>query len=318
VAPLGQTSLDVSRIGLGLAALGRPAYINLGHAGDLAGDTDVDALRARAHEVLDAAYAAGVRYFDAARSYGRAEEFLGSWLAERGLGPPGVSVGSKWGYTYTADWRADVDVHEVKDLTLATLRRQVEETRSHLGAALGLYQIHSATVDSGVLDDHGVLDELARLRAEEGWYTGLSVTGPGQGETVLRALEVGGFDCVQATWNVMEPSAGPALQAAHQAGLGVIVKEGVANGRLTARGDAPVLVQVAAELGVAADALALGCVLAQPWADVVLSGASTVEMVQSNLGALEVAVSGDTLARLAALSEDPECYWETRSKLAWN
>jgi aryl-alcohol dehydrogenase-like predicted oxidoreductase len=318
VAPLGQTSLDVSRIGLGLAALGRPAYINLGHAGDLAGDTDVDALRARAHEVLDAAYAAGVRYFDAARSYGRAEEFLGSWLAERGLGPPGVSVGSKWGYTYTADWRVDVDVHEVKDLTLATLRRQVQETRSHLGAALGLYQIHSATVDSGVLDDRGVLDELARLRAEDGWYTGLSVTGPRQAETVLRALGVGGFDCVQATWNLMEPSAGPALQDAHRAGLGVIIKEGVANGRLTARGDAPVLVDVAAELGVAPDALALACVVAQPWVDVVLSGASTVQMVQSNLGALEIAVGGDTLARLAALSEDPERYWETRSKLAWN
>jgi aryl-alcohol dehydrogenase-like predicted oxidoreductase len=318
VAPLGQTSLDVSRVGLGLAALGRPAYINIGHAGDLAGDTDVDALRARAHEVLDAAYAAGVRYFDAARSYGRAEEFLGSWLAERGLGPPGVSVGSKWGYTYTADWRVDVDVHEVKDLTLATLRRQVQETRSHLGAALGLYQIHSATVDSGVLDDRGVLDELARMRTEEGWYTGLSVTGPRQAETVLRALEVGGFDCVQATWNLMEPSAGPALEAAHRAGLGVIIKEGVANGRLTARGDAPVLVDVAAELGVAPDALALACVVAQPWVDVVLSGASTGQMVQSNLRALEIAVGGDTLARLAALSEDPERYWETRSKLAWN
>ena len=36
-------------------------------------------------EVLDAAYGAGVRYFDAARSYGRAEQFLGSWLRARGL-----------------------------------------------------------------------------------------------------------------------------------------------------------------------------------------------------------------------------------------
>ena len=316
--PLGHTSLDVSRIGLGLAALGRPAYINLGHADDLMGDTGVDALRARAHEVLDAAYAAGVRYFDAARSYGRAEEFLGSWLADRGLGPPGVSVGSKWGYTYTADWRVDVEVHEVKDLTLATLRRQAQETRAHLGGALGLYQIHSATLDSGVLEDRGVRDELARLRAEEGWFTGLSVTGPRQGETVLRALETGGFDCVQATWNVMEPSAGPALEAAHEAGLGVIIKEGVANGRLTARGDAPVLAEVAGELGVTPDALALACVLAQPWVDVVLSGASTVAMIRSNLAALDVTVPGEAFARLTTLAEDPEEYWETRSKLAWN
>lgn len=318
MAPLGQTSLDVSRVGLGLAALGRPGYINLGHAGDLAGDTDVDALRARAHEVLDAAFASGVRYFDAARSYGRAEEFLGSWLSSRQLGPPQVSVGSKWGYTYTADWQVGAEVNEVKDLTLATLRRQEQETRSHLGGVLGLYQIHSATLDSGVLEDDAVRDELARLRAEEGWFTGLSVTGPRQGETVLRALEVGGFDCVQATWNLMEPSVGPALQDARAAGVGVIIKEGVANGRLTARGDAPLLVKVAGELGVAPDALALACVVAQPWVDVALSGASTVAMVQSNLDALHVEVGGEVLERLAPLAEDPEMYWQERSELPWN
>ena len=317
MATLGQTTLEVSPVGLGLAALGRPGYINVGHAEDLGAHRDVAALRARAHEVLDAARAAGVRYFDAARSYGRAEEFLGSWLDERGLAPPEVSVGSKWGYTYTADWRVDVDVHEVKDLSIQTLRRQEAETRSHLGAALGLYQIHSATLDSGVLEDRAVLDELARLRSG-GLYIGLSVTGPRQGDTVLRALEVGGFDTVQATWNLLEPSAGPALAAAHAAGLGVIVKEAVANGRLTERGDARVLREVARELEVSSDALALAAVLAQPWVGVVLSGASTVSQVQSNLGALEVSVPADAVERLRALAEPPEQYWETRSELAWN
>ena len=163
-----------------------------------------------------------------------------------------------------------------------------------------------------------MLEELARLRAEEGWFTGLSVTGPTQGETVLRALEVGGFDCVQATWNLMEPSVGPALEAAHQAGLGVLIKEGVAYGRLTARGDAPLLLEVAGELGVELVALALAGALAQPWVDVVLSGASTVAMLQSNLRALEVQVSGEVLERLAPLAEQPDAYWHERSELAWN
>jgi aryl-alcohol dehydrogenase-like predicted oxidoreductase len=316
VAVLGKTNLQVSRIGLGLAALGRPGYITVGHSDDLGAHKDVAALRARAHEVLDAAYAAGVRYFDAARSYGRAEEFLGSWLDERGLGPPAVSVGSKWGYTYTADWRVDADVQEVKDLSIETLRRQEAETRSHLDGALGLYQIHSATLDSGVLDDRAVRDELARLRAG-GLYIGLSATGPRQGDTIMRALEVGGFDAVQATWNLMEPSAGPALAAAHAAGLGVIVKEAVANGRLTERGDAGVLLAAAGEVGASPDALALACVLAQPWVDVVLSGASTVPQLRSNLSALEVSVPDDVVERLGALAEPPEAYWEQRSELPW-
>jgi len=314
---LGHTSLEVSRVGLGLAALGRPGYINIGHSHDVNGRTDVDAMRANAHVVLDAAYAGGVRYFDAARSYGRAEEFLGSWLAERELSPPAVGVGSKWGYTYTAGWRTDAECNEVKDLSIDTLRRQEEETRQLLGSRLGLYQIHSATLESGVLDDPDVLEELARLRAG-GLLIGLTVTGPRQADTIARALEVGGFDAVQATWNLLEPSVGPALAAAHSAGLGVIVKEAVANGRLTARGDVPQLTDAAAQMGVSPDALALAAVLAQPWVDVVLSGAATAGMTASNVAALDVAVDPETLERLGGLAEDPDGYWERRSALSWN
>lgn len=314
---LGQTGLAVTRIGLGLASLGRPGYINLGHAGDLEGDTAVATLEARAHAVLDAAWAGGVRYFDAARSYGRAEAFLASWLARRGLSPGQLTVGSKWGYTYTAEWRVDAEVHEVKELSLETLCHQEEESRGLLGAHLQLYQIHSATLESGVLEDRAVLDELARLRAG-GMRIGLMTTGPRQAETIRRALQVGAFDAVQATWNLLDRSAGPALADARAAGLGVIVKEAVANGRLTERGDVPALREVAAQAGVGADALALAAVLAQPWVDVVLSGATTVAMLESNLRALSADVDGAVLERLASVREDPEAYWRRRSELAWN
>jgi aryl-alcohol dehydrogenase-like predicted oxidoreductase len=126
---LGKTGLVVSRLGLGLAALGRPGYINLGHAGDLGRDYDVAAMEAKAHAVLDAAWDAGVRYFDAARSYGRAEAFLSSWLSSRGLSPGEVTVGSKWGYTYTAGWNVKAERHEVKDHALGTLRCQAAESK---------------------------------------------------------------------------------------------------------------------------------------------------------------------------------------------
>jgi aryl-alcohol dehydrogenase-like predicted oxidoreductase len=312
ITTLGMTGLTVTRIGLGLAALGRPGYINLGHAGDLAGHTDVVSLEQAAHEVLDAAYDAGVRYFDAARSYGRAEAFLSSWLAARGLGREDVTVGSKWGYRYTADWRTDAEVHEVKELTAENLRRQLAETRELLGDHLRLYQIHSATAESGVLDDPDVRGELAALRGS-GAFIGLSTTGPNQAQTIERALQVGGFDSVQATWNLLERSAGPALAAAHDAGLGVIVKEALANGRLTDRGDVPELTAAAREAGTTPDALALAAVLAQPWVDVVLSGAATVEQLESNLGAL-----GAAPQRLDDVVEDPEAYWHERGELPWN
>ncbi len=314
---LGNTNLEVTPIGLGLAALGRPGYINLGHASDLAGHTDVESMERAAHAVLDAAYAGGVRYFDAARSYGRAEAFLGSWLSERGLSPDDVTVGSKWGYTYTADWHVDAKVNEVKDLSVATLRRQIDESQELLGDHLELYQIHSATVQSGVLDDPEVLFELGKLRAS-GMAIGFTATGPHQAETIERALEVGEFDAVQATWNLLERSAGPALAAAHEAGLGVIVKEALANGRLTTRGDVPELATVARITGRTEDAIAIAAVLAQPWVDVVLSGAATVDQLHSNLVALALDLGPELMKRLDAIGEDPETYWEERSELAWN
>ena len=63
--PLGRTGLVASCIGLGLAALGRPGYINVGHGDDLDHQYDVAAMEARCHAVLDAAWESGVRYFDA-------------------------------------------------------------------------------------------------------------------------------------------------------------------------------------------------------------------------------------------------------------
>jgi aryl-alcohol dehydrogenase-like predicted oxidoreductase len=317
VHTLGRTNLPVSPLGLGLAALGRPGYINVGHGDDLGVQKDVAELERNTHAVLDAAYEGGIRYFDAARSYGRAEEFLASWLERRGLSPGAVIVGSKWGYTYTADWRVDAEVHEVKDLSLATLQRQLAESRALLGRHLRLYQIHSATLESGVLDDRALLEELARLR-ETGLAIGLTVTGPHQSETIERGLDVGIFDTVQATWNLLEQSASPALAAAHEAGLGVIVKEALANGRLTGRGDVAPLKELAERSGTTPDALALTAALAQPWADVVLSGAATVETLRSNLAALELELDAQLALELAELAEEPARYWEERAALPWN
>jgi aryl-alcohol dehydrogenase-like predicted oxidoreductase len=322
---LGQTGLPVSEIGLGLAAIGRPGYINLGRERDLGPDRSVETLRQRAHSLLDAACAGGIRYFDVARSYGLAEDFLASWLEGRGFPPGQVTVGSKWGYRYTAGWQVGAEVNEIKDHSLANLQRQLGESRALLGERLNLYQIHSATLESGVLQDRQVLAELGRL-AEAGLAIGLTVSGPHQADVVRRALEirVDGrtlFASLQATWNLLEPSVGPALAEAGQAGWGVIVKEALANGRLassTATGAPPApLVAVSRRLGRTADAVAIAAALAQPWSDVVLSGAVTLGQLGSNLAASEVTVTADDLAELATLAEPPQLYWGTRASLAW-
>jgi aryl-alcohol dehydrogenase-like predicted oxidoreductase len=325
---LGASGLKVSPLGLGLAALGRPAYINVGHGDDVGDERGVAAMEELAHGVLDAAWDGGVRYFDAARSYGRAEDFLASWLERRGVTPEDAVVGSKWGYTYTAGWRVDADEHEVKDHALSVLRRQWRESREELGAHLDLYQVHSVTRDGRTLDDRPLLEALAGLKGE-GVRIGLSTSGAGQAEVIERAAEIAVdgvrlFDTVQATWNLLERSAGSALASARASGMGVIVKEALANGRLTARNDElgfdrqrARLADQAARLATTVDALALAAALAQPWADVVLSGATTVEQAASNLRAPNVVWDDEATSALAAIAEDPASYWRRRAALAW-
>ncbi|MET9439662.1 aldo/keto reductase [Streptomyces sp. NPDC006610] len=320
-ARLAAATTPTCHIGLGLAAVGRPGYINLGRDADLGADRSVEALRVRTHQLLDAAYAQGVRYFDAARSYGRSEEFLAGWLEAR-PDVDDVVIGSKWGYTYTADWSTDAERHEVKDHGLATYERQRAETDALLGDRLDLYQIHSVTPDSPALTDRELHARLADAAAR-GVGVGFSTSGPRQADAIRAALAVtvGGeplFRTVQSTYNALETSAAPALAEAHDAGLTVIVKEGMANGRLAGPHAPGVLRAVAQETDLGCDAVALALILRQPWAGVVLSGAATVEQLASNLHAAVVDLDEDRLTRLARLAEEPETYWERRARLRWH
>jgi len=291
----------------------------------------------RCHQLLDAGYTAGITYVDAARSYGLAETFLASWLSARRLAPIDVTIGSKWGYVYTGEWRIDAPVHEVKDLSLTTLQSQITESRGLLGQHLQLYQIHSATLESGVLERADLIRELSRLRSS-GLAIGLTVSGPKQGDVIRRALDVqvdgvNPFQVVQATWNLLETSASAALTEAKSQGWGVIVKEVLANGRLTegsadlqvrpdsrssadleVRRDSSELRRRAKALGTTVDVVAMAAALAQPWADVVLSGAVTTDQLRRNISALGFLSAVDGLPSVA---EPPEQYWTGRSALKW-
>jgi aryl-alcohol dehydrogenase-like predicted oxidoreductase len=331
-----------ARLGLGLAALGRPGYVTLNHASDLGGSYDPSSMESHAHDVLDAAFDAGVRYIDAARSYGRAEDFLASWLRKRAIKPGEITVASKWGYTYTAGWSTSATQHEIKDHSLAAYLRQLDESAERLGPYLSLYQIHSVTAESKTLEDDALIDAIAKLR-EKGIRAGLSVSGAGQDIAIRRSIEVRRdgervFDSVQATWNLLERGAESALGEAHDAGMKVVVKESLANGRLAGEGgggkrDAgsgkrdeddvlfPAVVRIRAlaeSRGTTIEMLALGAALSRPWADVVLSGAATVAQIKSSVAALELVYDNELDERLRSISVSSADYWRARTSFRWN
>ncbi|HAS45444.1 MAG TPA: aldo/keto reductase [Microscillaceae bacterium] len=326
---LGKIGPRVSRIGLGLAALGRPGYINLGHAEDLQQNYNAQAMQWHTCKMLDLAWELGIRYFDVARSYGKAETFLGFWLKNKSHKVEEPFVSSKWGYTYTANWKVNAQVHEIKEHSVTVLQKQILETRQQLGVNPDLYQIHSATLESKVLDNTQVLRRLAQLKAR-GMRIGLTLSGPKQAETLEKALAVNIegvrlFDTVQATFNLLERSTADILTTARQEGLGVVIKEALANGRLTFRNPDvhlepqwQLLKSQADRLNTTIDALALAYVLHQPFVNVVLSGAANPEHLKSNLKALDIPWDVEVEEALQSLEETSDVYWQKRKKMDWN
>jgi aryl-alcohol dehydrogenase-like predicted oxidoreductase len=307
-----------SRLGLGLAAIGRPAYITTGRVDDL-GDPahrSIEALRARAHELLDAAWANGIRYVDVARSYGLAEAFLGTWLAKNPGRRSELMIGSKWGYEYVGNWRVDAPIHERKDHSLRMFDAQWPQTLLALGSQPDVYLIHSVTPDSPALRDAALLDRLRGL-ADRGVRVGISTSGPYQSDVLAEALALADspFRAVQATWNLLEQSATDALSHAHTLQWLVVVKEALANGRLTVAARPAPAQELALADAQRMDAFAIGAVLAQPWVDVVLTGAVTPSQLLTNLAAQVPRSKPDELAALAISSTE---YWQARSKLKWS
>lgn len=310
-------------MGLGLAALGRPGYINLGHQQDLKKDYNVQKMLEHTHRMLDTALAAGITYFDAAQSYGKSELFLSDWLQKKS---DQIVVGSKWGYYYTADWQVAAEHHEIKEHSITRLNAQWPESHKRLRPYLKLYQIHSATFESGVLENRKILERLDEIRSE-GIVIGLSLSGSGQKEVLEKALTIRVqseplFGSVQATYNVLETSVGEKLKEAHDLGLGIIIKEGVANGRLTSRNvDSTyisLLEQIAKEYSSSIDAVALAYILSQGFVDIVLSGAATPEHLTSNLNAMDINLEKKHIEDLLKLKVDPKSYWSERSRMQWN
>ena len=312
------------RLGLGLAALGRPGYMTLTHDRDLP-DKTVDVMQSHAFDMLDLAWKNGIRYFDVARSYGKGEEFLSKWLHARQISPSEVIIGSKWGYVYTADWQVDAEVHEIKYHTPDNLRKQWEESQEFLGDYLNIYHIHSATLESGVLDHDKILEQLFEIQSG-GVVVGLSLTGPHQDKTLQKALSIKRngtplFRSVQATWNLLEQSAARQLIIAKENGCLIIVKEAMANGRIATLDSNHLTSRQIEKIRMASetyqlspDQLAINAAMQQPFTDIVLSGAATPSHLISNLQRTDRRID---LEQLDGLTEAPEEFWEKRSKLRW-
>ena len=312
-------------LGLGTAALGRPQYINV-RQNDV-DNSDLAAFRKQIFQVLEDAYNAGIRYFDTAPGYGLAEELVLNWLETKD--DNSIEIATKWGYTYTANFDANATVHEVKEHSLAKLNEQWNFSKQLL-PYLKVYQIHSATLETGVLENQEVLKQLAFLKKEYNLKIGLTTTGTNQVEVIQKALNVlvDGkqlFDVFQVTYNFLEQSLLEIIDELHQQNKKIVIKEALANGRVFSNKNYAHSQEMYASLeklskkhNVGIDAIALKyCEQTIP-KSTVLSGASNANQLKENLKINSFSLSADDVNLLNSFNTDAEHYWSERKNLEWN
>lgn len=312
-------------IGLGTAAIGRPVYINIRHEKQ-SEDLSVPEFRKRGLAILDDAYRKGVRFFDTSPGYGLAESLLMEWL--RGKDDAGIMVATKWGLSYAANFERHAKVHEIKEHTLKRLDAQWAYSAKLL-PYLTTYQIHSATLETGVLDNSDILQRLHHIKMEHDISIGLTTTGANQVEVLKKAIDIMVedeplFSSFQSTHNIMEQSLLQMKEIFAQSNRQLIIKESLANGRLIPgsastdnNGPYSYITKLANQYNVGADAIGIRfCLDSFPGA-LVLSGAGSSDQLHSNLAAKTFKLHEEELEILKSYKIEPAMYWDQRKQLPW-
>ena len=312
-------------LGLGTAALGRPQYINIRQKH--ANNSDIETFRKHSFSVLEYAFHLGVRNFDTAPGYGLAEDLLLEWLKTKN--DSSIKIATKWGYTYVANFNANAKVHEVKEHSLEKLIEQWEVSKPFL-PYLKVYQIHSATLETGVLKNKAVLEHLMFLKKEHNIKIGLTTTGTNQVEVIKEALNVvvNGeqlFDMFQVTYNFLDQSLSTIYTELIRQNKSIVIKEALANGRIFKNEKYPhykelysALERLSKKHNVGVDAISLKyCEQTIP-ESIVLSGASNTEQLNENLKTNYFSLSKSEIELLSTFKTTPELYWTERKNLEWN
>jgi aryl-alcohol dehydrogenase-like predicted oxidoreductase len=146
----------------------------------------------QAFDLMDAAWDAGLTWFDTADAYGggRSETYIGEWIRARR--PEGLRITTK---TFNP-----MDEGEDRGLAPARVRRQIDTSLGRLGVEhVDLYLTHAPDPDVPIVEVAGVFEELVAA-GKVGAY-GLSNV---DGAQLAEALEAGDFAAVQSSYSLLD------------------------------------------------------------------------------------------------------------------
>lgn len=310
---LGRTGLRVSEVGFGAWAIGGPA--KLGQLETGWGEVD----EAQAVRAIEAAYDAGVTFFDTADVYGagRSEVLIGKALKSK---RDRVVIATKVGNRTSAggEW--------VKDFSKAWILGGIDASLRRLRMDyVDLYQLHSATDTAHYRDETFEALEALKAQGKIRFY-GISVGPCAHGPWVIRNTLA---DVIQVVYNMLEREPEQELlPLAKEHNIGIIARVPLASGFLTGKFNADVtfatndhrsrtyppeksrrLVEQVAKLGFLVEGkgktlaqAALQYLLAQPAVSVVIPGAKTPEQARANAAASDgVLLTANEVARARAV-----------------
>ncbi len=210
--PLGRTGFHPSVIGFGAFKIGRNQGVKYPSGYDLPSDDELARL-------LDGVLACGINFFDTAPAYGLSEERLGTYLAGR---RSKVILCTKVGEEF-------VDGQSSYDFSSAAIRRSVQRSLNRLRTdAIDLLLLHSNGDDLRILTQTDAVETLIDLRD-----AGLTQAIGFSGKTVDGAEEAMAWsDALMVEYNAHDESHAGILDAAASAGVGILVKKGLASGHL--------------------------------------------------------------------------------------
>jgi len=218
---LGHTDLEVSEIGFGALEIGRPWGLPIEGDFVIPSERDVEA-------VLDRALALGINFIDTAPAYMLSEERLGRLLKHR---RQGLYLASKCGEYF--------DGYESRyDFSAAGTLQFIETSLKRLQTDyLDLVQIHCGPDEVETIRRGEALEGMLRAK-RQGKARWVGASCDVGGATV--ALEMPAYDVLQLPYNLLDRriegkgSGGDSvLSRAARLGVGVIVREPLARGKLT-------------------------------------------------------------------------------------
>lgn len=214
----------VSPIGLGTVKLGRSTGVKYPRPFDIPDD-------ASAAELLRAAQRLGITLIDTAPAYGEAEERLGRLL-------PACGGRDRWVIATKAGEEFDPATTESRfDFSPAAVRASVERSMKRLKTdRLDIVLLHSDGRDEWIMRESGGLDALEKLKKQgKVRAVGISTKTPAGG---VLAVESGRCAVVMLTLNLRQQDDLPAIRAAAERGVGVLIKKALASGHILSEPEA--------------------------------------------------------------------------------